>query len=385
MRTNEEVRSPGRIGERGRGRCRGRAARAGAGDWHHGCAPRASCPRPPPPPPAQDAGHDPWGVCDFLRDWLEWPKDSIFIDSEVFGTYDHWDTVYCWAQRKAPLGVLFLSNDMLKKHDDGHGRSSWDCFCLKTEIPAWVRGLKGVARGLLTSKHRLLIVALDLECVAMGENLQTQIKEELMAQNCSKAEVEHAVGGQIFDISSYTAWKNGAEGKSVLQRVSDTLIELAEHVKDYLDQLGLDACYTSRGATLQMDERARERSTPFIQTWPKARIEKEPDQWERGLLRNRYHPHFDSRRININGAKNWQELADKLPQCGEIRAKKVMAMRKKPFECFDDFKDRMKGIGDRVMETWAPFVTFGPTPAQLAEFEAPDARVYGPRWRQSNG
>ena len=36
------------------------------------------------------AGHDPWGICDYIRDSLHWPSESVFLDSECFGTYCHW-------------------------------------------------------------------------------------------------------------------------------------------------------------------------------------------------------------------------------------------------------------------------------------------------------
>ena len=33
------------------------------------------------------AGHDPWAVADYIRDYMRWPKDAIFIDAEQFGWY----------------------------------------------------------------------------------------------------------------------------------------------------------------------------------------------------------------------------------------------------------------------------------------------------------
>jgi hypothetical protein len=33
------------------------------------------------------AGHDAWSICDYLRDALLWPTESVFIDKEAFGTY----------------------------------------------------------------------------------------------------------------------------------------------------------------------------------------------------------------------------------------------------------------------------------------------------------
>ena len=104
----------------------------------------------------EKAGHDAWSICDYLRDALLWPTESIFIDSEAFGTYfqgldrppqlylhprdgpphspphrlyrqlnvdvveevEHksplvikrnYRKVYQWAQRVSPVAILFLS------------------------------------------------------------------------------------------------------------------------------------------------------------------------------------------------------------------------------------------------------------------------------------
>ena len=36
----------------------------------------------------EKAGSEPWGICDFLRDALGWPRDFIYIDAEQVGMYD---------------------------------------------------------------------------------------------------------------------------------------------------------------------------------------------------------------------------------------------------------------------------------------------------------
>jgi hypothetical protein len=37
----------------------------------------------------ESAGHDPWSICDYIRDYLKWPTESMFLDSECFGYYCH--------------------------------------------------------------------------------------------------------------------------------------------------------------------------------------------------------------------------------------------------------------------------------------------------------
>jgi hypothetical protein len=97
------------------------------------------------------AGHDAWGICDYLRDALLWPTESIFIDNEAFGDYHqpsgdrepprlylhrnrqfnvhvvdegndkshliikrNYRKVYQWAQRVSPVAILFISKEWVK-------------------------------------------------------------------------------------------------------------------------------------------------------------------------------------------------------------------------------------------------------------------------------
>eukprot|EP00939_MAST-03C_sp_MAST-3C-sp1_P002411 g2411.t1 len=74
------------------------------------------------------AGRDPWAICDFLRDSLQWPRDAIFIDSEQTGIYEvdesstlgespgprHWHTVWQWVMQQASFKLVFVSSASLE-------------------------------------------------------------------------------------------------------------------------------------------------------------------------------------------------------------------------------------------------------------------------------
>ena len=38
----------------------------------------------------EKAGHDARSICDYLRNTLLWPTESVFIDNEAFATYYHY-------------------------------------------------------------------------------------------------------------------------------------------------------------------------------------------------------------------------------------------------------------------------------------------------------
>ena len=184
---------------------------------------------------------------------------------------------------------------------------------------------------------------------------------------------DRAVGTEVFDLSPYTEWSMGRLGKRALHQVSEALLKLSKHVEECLDPLV--CCRTADGARAQIAERERLGRRAFVQTMPRAG--RAAATWERYLLRNRYLPFFDSRRLNINAAPR-AALMDTLPNCGETRVEMVLReRRRRPFTDFGDVERRLAEnpdyhLGTRTWRSWAPFITFA------GEGEAPDAALYGP-------
>ena len=72
------------------------------------------------------AGRDPWSICDYIRDSLQWPASLIFIDAEQTAEYDldmyhvgadhcdegrNWHAVFTWAQEKCEVMLYFMSEE----------------------------------------------------------------------------------------------------------------------------------------------------------------------------------------------------------------------------------------------------------------------------------
>ena len=317
------------------------------------------------------AGRDPWSVCDYLRDSLCWPRDSIFIDAEQFGIYAHpedwaggqsdsytetgklrpWTAqgtftvertiedsgktmegllqrnyrgVYKWAQRVSPVLLYFFS-------------AGWtDSDNCRVELDDILHELSEAGGGGVGIRERrvVIFVVLDRVVLKMAKAQQRRFKEL-----CLEKQQIHLV-----DLSPYMDWieshATGKGGKKLeLAETSEGIQELRSILEK---QFG---CGSERAYREERELWLRE------QTQPRRQL---PDL--KGVpVRVHYLPQFQ-RRLDINTA-TVEQMVERLPGVGKTRAGLIYEFIKKKgrIQSLDDLLT-IHGIGDGTVNKLEPFV-----------------------------
>jgi hypothetical protein len=84
------------------------------------------------------AGRDPWAIMDYVRDFLHWPQDAVFIDKEAFGYYAHpgenWDPKGAGVPAGEHLPAGKWSKDVAETYVEDGSIRPW---CAKSPEGGW--------------------------------------------------------------------------------------------------------------------------------------------------------------------------------------------------------------------------------------------------------
>jgi len=320
-------------------------------------------------PTDRKAGRDPWSICDYLRDALQWPASLIFIDAENNGWYDvdhfhlgkpevgpepwqwkdgdcpgchpdpavhkgklfthegsrNWKAAFTWAQEKSHVMLYFVSREWM-------GRAN----CVNEFKDHCTMVMEGKSNAVPVMA--VLDPGLRDEAAKLMKRLSTQASTSGMKDH----EVRHKFGqSNIFDLSDYMAWSeaqaNGGGKKMELRAASRAMQLLRDRIKEITGGSG--------------------RIQPYL------------DDMNQGLdcvdllddqgnpCRNRYKE--DVRRVDINRTP-WEKLVERLPNVGETKAEAIVQYRERigGIRCADQLYD-MDGFGELTIEDLFPFVSFG--------------------------
>ena len=301
------------------------------------------------------AGRDPWSICDYLRDSLQWPASFIFIDAEQTGMYDldmyhfgpkhcaeckrnppkrptadgarNWKSVFTWAQEKSKVMLYFISEDFLERTN---------CINEIKDFSMMLNGGNADAAVLFA----LLDPGLTSEAKKLMRELGTQASEGGMADRVMR--VKFSVDN-VFDLSDYMIWddarREGRGGHKLdLRAAAKGMVQLRAKVFDLCGGMGdRDAYMRDVAQGLACDDVADDKGA---------------------YVRNRYRD--DVRRIDINNAEV-DTLRARVPHVGEVRADEIMRLRRKlgGISSIEQLAqiDGLK-LGGETLSDMEPFLTF---------------------------
>ncbi|KAK3282437.1 hypothetical protein CYMTET_9824 [Cymbomonas tetramitiformis] len=329
-------------------------------------------------------GADPWAVCDYVREALNWRAHEIFIIDEVSDAYPKWRWSYTWAQRKCRVQLFFVSK-------------SWALspYCL-AELQAYVEMLcKGEVTGCMAfaclkehfrisdpSEEQSRHIAAHFEKYAKLQEdgtlhvdmlkwlqyKQAELRKRLIGEHGAKLARER-VPHAIFNLSAVWDWieSSGRKVKGDLKEMSECAIGLCQFLKE--------TCPEPRGPegdgskfSMREEERAffLARKDPedhgFIdEDWrPEDSVIKALPCSVRLVkcclplpVRNPYRN--DGHRLDLNTV-SVENMVQKLPGIGEKLADKIRLSR--PFQHVHELL-KVEGIGNGKFATIHPFVTVG--------------------------
>eukprot|EP00045_Choanoeca_perplexa_P019387 m.294188 g.294188 ORF g.294188 m.294188 type:complete len:561 (-) comp39772_c0_seq1:69-1751(-) len=304
------------------------------------------------------AGHDPWSICDYLRESLYWPKDTIYIDKEQVGMYMYerghtnsytnnqdvrpwcrpgtfetepvdeardvpqrnYRSVYKWAQRSSKLQLIFVSRDYLL---------SANCI---VELQDCI-----TLAGTRDSSTKAIALIL-LECDLPRDPLRALKR---MARGSQQVSVK------TFELGMYEDRLLHGEGsKYDLRDAAATIQELREFCKavigtgDPADQMREMEYYLANRdhpSVLRSDLRKHRVRSPYRSA--------------------------EQRRIRLNQSDSeldslQHELQQRLPMIGSGRAADIVDFLRtnRPITDVWDLED-IGGIGDGILRCIEPFVT----------------------------
>jgi len=282
------------------------------------------------------AGHDPWAVADYIRDYMRWSKDAIFIDAEQFGWYcdgkgkgktytntpeirpwcptgeftvgfpvseafvqNNYRGVFKWTQRVAPVILVFYSTTYYQ---------SDHCF---DEL----RGVQQEVHGDSQLKEPRLVVF-----VLMDEEVESHMKRHVTELK-RMSDARHTITS--VDISSYMTWLNSEGGKLQLKDAAFGLLGLTATLEKWFGAKGIGDIEHLAAERRRMVEKKDEPSIALLD------LKGNP-------VRNRYLPEYE-RRIKLVkrgpgqkwGVESAKDLAKRLPGVGEKKAADIWAVIEK--------------------------------------------------------
>eukprot|EP00730_Choanoeca_flexa_P015811 TRINITY_DN7341_c0_g1_i1.p1 TRINITY_DN7341_c0_g1~~TRINITY_DN7341_c0_g1_i1.p1 ORF type:complete len:510 (+),score=82.05 TRINITY_DN7341_c0_g1_i1:79-1530(+) len=298
------------------------------------------------------AGHDPWSICDYIREDLHWLKDSIYIDKEQVGCYAdrcrrtytngkerpwckpgtfvldaevhegnkpqrNFRGVYKWAQRVSQMEFVFLSSSYLK---------SSACKAEMDDLHELIKDRDSNVRA---------IAFICLE--EMDQHLVAGLEDTFA--NCDNMHVK------VFDLSAYADMLTcGCGSKWDLRHASAVINELKDFCLAVLGKGDADKWKAER------DFHIRYQKSPHVQ---KLDIRGHP-------VRNPYLASVQ-RRINLNQLNTKHlatEIKRRLPNIGTERSQAIASYisNNHPIESVHELT-AIRGIGDGILQQIAPFVT----------------------------
>ena len=286
------------------------------------------------------AGRDPWSICDYLRDALQWPAALIFVDAEQTGMYDldhydaqrgvhagsrNWKKAFTWAQTHCHVMLFFMSNYFFESANCIQEFKDYCSLLADGEVTA-VPVIALLDEGLKSRAHSLMAEMRDNAHSMPIENSRRTFKK-----------------ANVFDLSSFMAWKHAYDHGIGGEKMS--LREASEQMQELRDQVELLAGGRLDNAGVYYGD--------MLHGWQCQDLR--DDNLE--PVRNRYK--HDVRRVNINRVSA-EELTERLPNVGPTKAAKIVAYRRRVggLRHADDLLS-IEGVGDKTVEGLLPFVTFG--------------------------
>ena len=281
------------------------------------------------------AGRDPWAICDYLRDSLQWPASLIFIDSEQTGNYDldhyhlnemfmedeqsphddectttskgkknplfrqhdgsrNWKKVFTWAQAGSHVMLYFMSENFFESENC---LNEFKDYCgLLCEKKA-----KAVPVIALLDAGQMKKACKFMNEMALSADEAGWDREDWMRTFNTR---------NIFDLSEYMLWKTaddeGTGGqKRDLKAASRQIQSLRDCISRFCGGRGDSEVYIKdMEQGLRCQDLIDDGGNP---------------------MRNRYKQ--DERRVDINKADE-AELTRRLPNCGKGKADKIVAQRR---------------------------------------------------------
>ena len=340
------------------------------------------------------AGRDPWAIMDYVRDYLRWPQDAVFIDKEVFGHYAHpgenfdpegsgvpagehlpkdkWDraisetyvedgSVRPWCETSPaggwPVQYRIMSSQDKTKEADAKDQRSWVQRNYRG-VYKWAQRVSPcliffMSKGWLESENCTIELA-DLSGdlaeaePALAERLVVLMQlddDPQLADECTKQmrQLKSTSGSGVrfehIDVSGYMAWLEKGE-KRPLKEASRGIQRLCELLEERFGHGDLPT-YEAEKA-----ERRAEHEAPHV---VRADLKGLP-------VRNRYLSKYQ-RRINLNGVSA-ETLHEKLPNVGAVKAERIYEfIRSRRGIVHLSELEEIKGVGKTTLADIEPFVT----------------------------
>ena len=346
------------------------------------------------------AGSEPWGICDYIRDALNWPVDFIYIDAEQVGDYDvdhydgdkhfvggpckespceklceggarNWKKTFTWAQKECKMMMYFFSNrwwdsqycvrelvDFISFHTEEVKRCGGTpesiekvpdlCFVYLSNEPFQLKACdRDILHTILPSTKFEKFVsnehALPIFCGHLGEAIKNRIIS--LADNGSSA--RHAFKCQEFDLSPWFTWHGMTKGggKVELKAAAKACSKLMEYLRERVGE-GVSSVYKADRVIGKVVDDLDDRCEP---------------------RRNRYKPNQE-RRIRINNVTEDDIFTDAhgdglLPGVGPKKWKAFVDAKKilKFITNIGDLQS-IPGWGKGTCATVLPFISFNTGP-----------------------
>eukprot|EP01043_Picozoa_sp_COSAG02_P027090 COSAG02_NODE_1581_length_11839_cov_9.055451_3_plen_623_part_00 len=292
---------------------------------------------------------DPWSTCDYIRERAAWTYDSVFIDAEAYGMYQHWHTVYRWAQKHCEVMVMFISRAWY--------HSKW---CTKE----WFQDYKALGAEM----PKVFVVLLDqlpvtgyridddstsapLEGTWVPEETIRSPREFWLAEikkmqtsvsrsGLTSGPADVTFGGRldpanVIDCSAYQLWEQGRAGKTELKQAA---LEMERLLGRILSATGReeDIDMNSEEWPVRKAVADAEREFFLSDDWlprnPKTSIESASKTFrldDLGRPVRNMHRDRSNRRLNLNDASavGATEIAEKVPLIGPKLAADIIAYR----------------------------------------------------------